>query len=81
MRTKTRTARKLAIAKPAEGGTWVEGREPSELHRDTRGVVFVEYVALLLLVTITGAAAVLALGVPLVHLFRYQQLVLSLPIP
>jgi hypothetical protein len=43
--------------------------------------VFVEYVALLLLVTIMGAAAVLALGVPLVGLFRYQQMILSLPIP
>jgi hypothetical protein len=44
-------------------------------------VVFVEYVALLLLVTIIGAAAVLSLGVPLVNLFRYQQIILTLPIP
>jgi phosphoenolpyruvate synthase/pyruvate phosphate dikinase len=30
---------------------------------------------------IIGAAAVLSLGVPLVNLFRYQQIILSLPIP
>lgn len=47
----------------------------------TRGAVFVEYVALLLLVSIGGATAVLSIGIPLVTLYRYQQLLLSLPIP
>lgn len=81
MRAKTRAASGLEIASATEGvASGARDRELSEL-RSTRGVVFVEYVALLLLVTITGAAAVVALGVPLVHLFRFQQVVLSLPIP
>lgn len=49
--------------------------------RDTGGVVFVEYVALLTLVTLIGSGAVVALGIPLLNLFRYQELMLSLPIP
>lgn len=84
MRAKSRAARSLQVAPPREGvaaeGVVRGERELSDL-RSTRGVVFVEYVALLLLVTIMGAASVLALGVPLVNLFRYQQLMLSLPIP
>ena len=81
MRAKSRAASALEIAPATEGvASGARDRELSELG-STRGVVFVEYVALLLLVTIIGAAAVLALGVPLVHLFRYQQIVLSLPIP
>ncbi len=81
MRTKSRSSRALVIAPALEGSAISTGRELSELHDDTRGVVFVEYVALLVLVTIMGAAAVLSLGVPLIHLFRFQQLMLSLPIP
>lgn len=49
--------------------------------RGTGGVVFVEYVALLTLVTVIGSGAVVALGIPLLNLFRYQELMLSLPIP
>lgn len=82
MRQKSRTTRALTIAETAEGAGF---QRPADAEikglRGTRGVVFVEYVALLLLVTIIGAGAVAALGLPLVNLFRYQQLVLSLPIP
>lgn len=46
-----------------------------------RGVVMVEYVTLLCLVTVTGAATVVALGVPLMQLFRYVQMVIAMPIP
>lgn len=81
MRAKNRTASTLEIATAAEGtACGPRDRELTEL-ASTRGVVFVEYVALLLLVTIAGAAAVLALGVPLVQLFRFQQIMLSLPVP
>lgn len=45
------------------------------------GVVFVEYVALLLLVTVIGAVAVVGLGVPLLKLYRFAQMILSLPVP
>lgn len=45
------------------------------------GIVFVEYVALLLLVTVIGAVSVVSLGVPLLKLYRFTQMILSLPIP
>ena len=45
------------------------------------GVVFVEYVALLLLVTVIGAVSVVGLGVPLLKLYRFAQMILSLPVP
>ena len=56
-------------------------RDASSLVRSVSGVVFVEYVALLLLVTVTGAISVVALGVPLLRLYRYAQMILSLPVP
>ena len=54
---------------------------PKELVSSSSGVVFVEYVALLTLVTVIGAVAVVGLGVPLLKLYRFAQMVLSLPIP
>lgn len=54
---------------------------PKELASSSSGVVFVEYVALLTLVTVSGAVAVVGLGVPLLKLYRFAQMVLSLPIP
>lgn len=51
------------------------------LMSSSSGVVFVEYVALLLLVTVIGSVAVVSLGVPLLKLYRFTQMVLSLPIP
>ena len=81
MRQKSRSHQSLAIATTAEGGFDRPADAEITALKGTRGIVFVEYVALLLLVTIIGAGAVLALGLPLVNLFRFQQLVLSLPIP
>lgn len=81
MSQKSRTQKALTIAAPAEGGFRRPADAPLAALTGTRGVVFVEYVALLLLVTIIGAGAVVSLGIPLVNLFRYQQLILSLPIP
>lgn len=52
-----------------------------ELARSKKGVVFVEYVALLSLVTVMGAVAVVGLGVPLLKLYRFAQMIISLPIP
>ncbi len=57
-----------------------EARKRS-LRASEGGVVMVEYVTLLCLVTITGAATVMALGVPLMQLFRYVQMVIAMPIP
>ncbi len=53
----------------------------SGLTRNDRGAVFVEYITVLCLVTLVGAAAVAALGLPLLRLFRYVQAVILLPIP
>jgi hypothetical protein len=61
---------------------WVASRGGSEgLAASERGVAMVEYVTLLCLVTLIGAATVVALGVPLMQLFRYVQMVLAMPIP
>ena len=51
------------------------------LASSTSGVVFVEYVALLTLVTVIGAVSVVGLGVPLLRLYRFAQMILSLPVP
>jgi Flp pilus assembly pilin Flp len=56
-------------------------RTLSELAGDTEGAVFVEYVTLLTLVAIGAAAATVALGVPLLRLYRYIQMVIALPFP
>lgn len=61
----------------------VSKKKPSAevLATSSSGVVFVEYVALLTLVTVIGAVAVVGIGVPLLKLFRYSQMILSLPVP
>lgn len=67
---------------PVEGVTAGDGvRDLGDLRGDSRGAIFVEYVALLLLVSVGGAAAVVALGAPLVALARFTTLVVGLPIP
>jgi Flp pilus assembly pilin Flp len=62
---------------------WVEGvtRETESLRSDERGAVYVEYLVLASMVTITGAAAVVTLGVPLYNLFRYVEMMILLPVP
>jgi len=51
------------------------------LKDDTRGVMYVEYVILLGLVTVMGSAAVFSLGIPLLQTFRYAQGIIAMPIP
>lgn len=53
----------------------------SRLLVSTSGVIFVEYVALVLLVTVIGAVAVVSVGLPLLKLYRFTQMMLSLPFP
>jgi hypothetical protein len=65
---------------PSEGAA-LTMRDVGELGSDSRGAIFVEYVALLCLVSVGGAAAVVVLGAPLVALARFTQLVVGLPIP
>jgi hypothetical protein len=45
------------------------------------GSVSVEYVVVLSLVSVGAVVALVALGVPLLNLFLYQQAVLLLPFP
>jgi len=66
----------------------VQGRERTrgirgthELANDERGAVYVEYLVVASMVTITGAAAVVTLGVPLYNLFRYVEMMILLPVP
>lgn len=58
----------------------MERKHPS-LVRDTGGVTYVEYIVVVGFVTLVGAAAVVAVGVPLLKTFRYAQLVLAMPLP
>ena len=51
------------------------------LARNEAGAVFAEYVTNLVLVSISCAAATVALGLPLQNLYVFQQAVLLLPIP
>ena len=82
--TKTRKAGKAAKAIAAEGpraSATVTTKGASELVRETRGAMFVEYLTLICVVILGGSAAVVSLGQPLVHLYRVAQLVVGLPIP
>lgn len=51
------------------------------LIEDSCGLATVEYVVALSLVTLTGALAVLALGVPLLKVFEFARLMITMPIP
>ena len=48
---------------------------------DDQGAVFAEYLVVLTVVSLGVVVALVALGVPLLNLFYYQQAVLSLPFP
>ena len=51
------------------------------LATDERGAIYAEYLVVLTVVALTGAAAVLALGVPLAEAFRFAQVFVALPFP
>lgn len=56
-----------------------ESRPQLLWHR--RGAAYVEYLALLTLVTVIGSAATAALGLPLLRMFRYAETLIVLPMP
>lgn len=56
-------------------------RNLRQLARDTSGAAFVEYVVVLLLVTVISAAATFSLGAPFVDYYRFAQTILSMPFP
>lgn len=56
-------------------------RPDEQLRADEQGAVYVEYLVVASMVTITGAAAVVTLGVPLYNLFRYVEMMILLPVP
>jgi hypothetical protein len=59
-------------------------RAPSawgELACDQRGAIYAEYLTVLVMVSMVGAAAVVSLGLPVLESFRLMQLLVALPIP
>jgi Flp pilus assembly protein TadG len=52
-----------------------------ELLGDRSGVIYVEYIVLVLLIGILVALAIIAVGVPLLESFRMTQSFLGAPIP
>jgi Flp pilus assembly pilin Flp len=59
----------------------VRAETTPHLLKDSRGAAYVEYLALLTLVTVIGSAATAALGLPLLRMFRYAETLIVLPIP
>ncbi len=57
-----------------------DSNEPG-LIEDERGVVFVEYLTLATMVTIIGASAVFLLGLPMVRLYEWGSMMVTVPIP
>ena len=47
---------------------------------DTTGSTYVEYVVVVGMLALVAAAAVLALGIPLLRMYRFSELVLTIPI-
>jgi Flp pilus assembly pilin Flp len=49
--------------------------------RDASGAAYVEYLTLLAVVAVVGGTAIAGLGLPLLRLFRYAEMLIVLPIP
>ena len=56
-------------------------RTPRDLLEDEGGVVFVEYLTLASMVTILGAGSVFVLGLPMVRLYEFGSMLVTIPIP
>ena len=56
-------------------------RRPNALLRSQDGTATVEYVVVLVLVTLGGALAVASIGAPLIVRFRVMQSLIGLPVP
>ncbi|MBT8492176.1 MAG: hypothetical protein KJO07_03880 [Deltaproteobacteria bacterium] len=56
-------------------------RQNQDRTEPEKGAISVEYIALLSLVTLIGAASVVGLGIPLLKLFRYAETIIALPMP
>jgi len=48
---------------------------------DDQGLIYTEYLVILTLVSLGVVGALIALGIPLLNLFLYQQAVVLLPFP
>lgn len=55
--------------------------EHRQLSSNDQGLVYTEYLVVLTLVSLGVVGALIALGVPLLNLFLYQQAMLLLPFP
>ena len=58
-----------------------EERGEQELLEDESGVAYVEYVVLLVFVTMLGALAIWSVGLPFYNTYRFTQLMVALPFP
>lgn len=56
-------------------------QRPDDLLTDTGGVAYTEYIVLTVSVSVGVSAALATLGVPLLNLFHYVNLMILLPIP
>jgi hypothetical protein len=52
-----------------------------DLLTDTSGAAFVEYVVVLMVVTLIAAVATFSLGRPFVDYYRFAQTILAVPFP
>ena len=64
-----------------EMGEQKDDEEVRELIEDESGVVFVEYIILLSLVTVLGSVALFSVGLPFFTTYRFTQLLVALPFP
>jgi hypothetical protein len=56
-------------------------RTAKDLLEDEGGVVFVEYLTLASMVTILGAGCVFVLGLPMVRLYEFGSMLVTIPLP
>ena len=56
-------------------------RRRPNLLADTSVAIFTEYVTLVVLIALGAAAGTAALGVPLLRLYRYAQMMIAVPFP
>ncbi len=66
---------------PSFWGKAKKGASWAALLSDRGGAIYVEYVTLLVLVSLIAAAAIAAVGAPMVNTYRFAQYVLGAPLP
>ena len=65
----------------SSSSSWRRKISWSALYADRGGAIYVEYVTLLIAVSLVAAAAIAAVGAPMVNTYRFAQYVLGAPLP